>query len=263
MVQKAMVKELASLKQHNVYDLVSITSVPLGHEVIVSGWVFKQKADGTLKARLVAQGWGHVPGVDCGGTFAPECRIGSIRMVMAIAAEHNMDILKLDVQTAYLQSPVEENVYVKPAPGNGSQGNVMKLYKSLYGLRQSGKIGSAQLTTRWRTSNSYRDGRTRAFMSTDQRTAWSCFYYQVYVDDVLMVGSNTELIQTLKKALMERFAMRDMGNVSLIQGMKITGDLAEGRLKSARKRLSNPSCSDSACPNVILCTRPERARSSQ
>ena len=39
------------------------------------------------------------------------------------------------------------------------------------------KIGSAQLTTRWRTSDSYRHGRTRAFMSTYQRTAWSCFYY--------------------------------------------------------------------------------------
>lgn len=54
----------------------------------------------------MAQGWGKVPGVDCGGTFAPACRIGSTRIVMAIAAEHNMDILQLDVQTAYLQSPV-------------------------------------------------------------------------------------------------------------------------------------------------------------
>ena len=71
------------------------------------------------------------------------------------------------------------------------------------------------------------------------------------------------VFQTLKKALMERFAMEDMGSVSLVLGMQITRDRAEGKLKSARKRLSNPSGSDSACPNVILFTRPERARSYQ
>ena len=51
---------------------------------------------------------------------------------MAVAAEHDMDILQLDVQTAYLQSPVEEDVYVKPAPGYESQGNVMKLNVTLW-----------------------------------------------------------------------------------------------------------------------------------
>ena len=50
-------------------------------------------------------------------------------MFMGIAAEHDMDILQLDVQTAYFQSPVEEDVYVKPAPGYGSQGKMMKLNK--------------------------------------------------------------------------------------------------------------------------------------
>ena len=47
-------------------------------------------------------------------------------MAVAIAAEHVMDILQLEVQTAYLQSPVEEDVYVKPSPGYESLGNAMK-----------------------------------------------------------------------------------------------------------------------------------------
>ena len=58
----------------------------------------------------------------------------------------------------------------------------------------------------------------------------------LYVDDVLMVGSNTEIIQTLKKALMERFAMKDMSNVSLILGMPIARDRAEGRLKISQEK---------------------------
>ena len=38
--RKAMDEELASLKHHNVYDLVPMTSVPLGHKIIGYGWVF-------------------------------------------------------------------------------------------------------------------------------------------------------------------------------------------------------------------------------
>ena len=137
--------------------------------------VFNHKAYGTFKARLVARGWGQVPGVDGGGTFAPVCRIGIIRMVMAIAAEHNLGILQLDVKTAYLQSPVEEDVYVKPAPGYGSQGKVIKLNKSPYGVRQSEKIGSAQLITRWRTSDLYETAEPVRFCI--QIKGQHCFYY--------------------------------------------------------------------------------------
>ena len=132
-----MDKELASLNHHNVHDLVRMTSVPLDHKIIGSRWVFKQKVDGTFQARLVAHGWGQAPGVDCGGTFAPVCRNGSILTAMATAAENVMGKLQLHDQSAYLQSPVEEDVYVKPAPGYESQRNEMKPTRSLYGLRQS------------------------------------------------------------------------------------------------------------------------------
>lgn len=90
--RKEVDKEIASFKQHNVYDFVTIKSVPMGHNVIGSRWVFKQKTDGTFKARLVVQGWGQVSGMECSGTFAPVYRIGSIQMAMAIATDHDTNI---------------------------------------------------------------------------------------------------------------------------------------------------------------------------
>ena len=77
-------KEIASLEKHGVFDLVSITSVPAAHKVVATRWVFKSKADSTYKGRLVVQGFLQIPCVDCGGTFAPVCRLQSIRMMLAI-----------------------------------------------------------------------------------------------------------------------------------------------------------------------------------
>ena len=59
----AIDKEMDSLKDHDVYDLVPITSVPHDNKIKGSCFVFKQKTDGRFKARLVVQGYVQEPGV--------------------------------------------------------------------------------------------------------------------------------------------------------------------------------------------------------
>ena len=71
-------REMASLKERKVFKLVPRSAVPFGRRRINSKWVFKRKADGTYKGRLVAQGWNQGPGVDCGSTFAPVCKLQAI-----------------------------------------------------------------------------------------------------------------------------------------------------------------------------------------
>ena len=88
------------------------------------------------KTRLVAKGWNQVPGRDCGGTFAPVCRLQSILMVLAIAAEMNWEVVQLDVKTAFLYADIEEDVFVEMTPGYETTNRkgvqfVMKLGRSL------------------------------------------------------------------------------------------------------------------------------------
>ena len=109
--------EVASLEKHGVYELIPITSVPTGQRVIGMRWVNKIKADGTYRSRLVVLRWSQVPGIDCGGTFAPVCRLQSIRMMPAIAAQLGYEVFMLDVQTAFLNVDVEEDVFTKMPPG--------------------------------------------------------------------------------------------------------------------------------------------------
>ena len=138
-------KEIASLKKHGVYELVSSSSVSAEQKVVGSRWVNKIKANDLFKSCLVVLGWAQVPGIDCGGCFAPVYRLQSIRMMLAITAELDYEVLILNVQTAFLNADdVEEEVHVKMAPGYETYDKsgvpfVMKLKKRLYGLRQSAK----------------------------------------------------------------------------------------------------------------------------
>ena len=109
-----------SLQSHAVYDVVSPDSVPPEHKAIGTKWVFKVKADHTMKGRAVVQGWGQVPGIDCGCTYAPVCRIQSICMPLAIAASQDWNVLQLGVQSAFLNAEVQEEVYVKTSLDYGS-----------------------------------------------------------------------------------------------------------------------------------------------
>ena len=130
------------LIKHQVNDLVPITSVPAGSKIISSRWIYKLKADDMHKARVVVLGGGVVVGVHCGSTFAPMCRLQSIRMVRALAAEKNLGALQYDVPTALIKSPVDETIFVKMTPGreetdkNGVH-HVTRLRKRLYGIPQA------------------------------------------------------------------------------------------------------------------------------
>ncbi|CAN0307452.1 unnamed protein product, partial [Pylaiella littoralis] len=135
-------KEMDSLHELKVYKLVPRSTVPPGQKIINSKWVLKRKADNSYKARVVAQGWNQVHGLDCGNTFAPVCRLQSVRMVLAIAVEMDWEVIQLDVKTAFLYADIEEEVFVAQPPGYETKDKdggplVMRLEKSLYGLAQS------------------------------------------------------------------------------------------------------------------------------
>ena len=111
--QKAIEKEMTSLTENEVYDLVPITSAPKGQKIIGSRFVFKKKADGRFTARLVVQGYAQEAGIDYGKTFAPVCRIGGQRVLLAIACQHDWPVYQVDVQVAFLQSKIKDDVFVR------------------------------------------------------------------------------------------------------------------------------------------------------
>ena len=100
--REAAEKDIKSLQDLNVCKLVPRSTVPPGQNVIGTKWVFKVNANQTYKACLVAQGWNQVPGQDRGSTFAPVCKLQSVRIVLKIAAEMVWEVCQVDVKNASL-----------------------------------------------------------------------------------------------------------------------------------------------------------------
>ena len=254
-------KEVASLKKNNVYTLVPATAVPAGHKIVGSRWVYKVKADKFYKGRVVLLGWVQVPGVDCEGTFAPVCRLQSIRMVLAIAAEFDFECWQLDYNTAFLNAKVEEEVYVKMTPeyeelSNDGVPMAMRLLKSLYGLRQSprcwcGTVDEHVMELGFKSLKSdlcvyiYSEG-------------GAIYVLTVYVDDVLVLGKDRKALERIKRKLMGRFSITDMRDVSLVFGMEVTRDGTKGTVtitqenyvKSLLERYGMGNCNPAHTPVV-------------
>ena len=110
---EAMQAELAALHKNNTWEVVP---VPPGKKLIGYKWVYKVKlkVDGSLercKGMLVAKGFNQKFGVDYEETFSPVVKMGTIRMLLALAATHHWSVYQFDVNNAFLHGNLNEEVY--------------------------------------------------------------------------------------------------------------------------------------------------------
>jgi hypothetical protein len=133
----AMREEYDSLMTNNTWTLVALLA---GRKPVSCKWVFriKQGANGEVKrykARLVVRGFTQTYAVDYNETFALVAKFTSIRCILAL---EDMEIHQMDVETAFLNGELEEEIYMEQPQGFVHQGGehlVCKLQKSLYGWK--------------------------------------------------------------------------------------------------------------------------------
>jgi hypothetical protein len=95
----------------------TLEELPFGRKLIKCKWVFviKTKPNGSLdrfKARLVAKGCSQKYGVDFHETYSPTMKYDSIRIVLAIATQDDMDIRQFDIKRTFLHGDLEEEAYM-------------------------------------------------------------------------------------------------------------------------------------------------------
>ena len=153
MWREAMNEEMKSLDENNTYTL---TKLPEGKSLVGTRWVYtvKEKENGGVryKARYVAKGYSQVPEIDYFETFSLTAKIISIRLLMQLALDFSLDLHQMDVKTAYLNAPIDCELYVEQPEGfikysETGERLVCKLNKSLYGLKQSGRNWTSYCTT--------------------------------------------------------------------------------------------------------------------
>ncbi|RVW43508.1 Retrovirus-related Pol polyprotein from transposon RE1 [Vitis vinifera] len=188
---EAMQTEIAALHKNQTWDLVDR---PKDVNIIGCKWVYKlkYKPDGSVdryKARLVARGFNQTFGLDYFETFSPVVKAATIRIVLTIALSYRWELRQLDVQNAFLNGDLVEQVYMAQPPGflhPNHPNKVCKLKKALYGLKQSPrawftKLSSALLS--WGFNSSRTDSSMFVHFGTH-----STLIVLVYVDDIIVTG---------------------------------------------------------------------------
>ena len=219
----AIHEELESLKSKGVYE--EVDTLPPGRKAVACKWVLhvKRDKDGSIsrfKARLVAKGFTQIPGQDFTCTFAPIAHWDSIRSPLCIAANRDYSIRQLDVKSAYLNGPLEEEIYMKAPDGFTSSSRFWLLHKGLYGLRQAGRqwyltlhqaysdIGFSRCDSDWSVY-------TRRSPSAFSMSATS-------VDDIIVASDSQQESDLCARQINDKFLTTDCGDAEWILGCRIT-----------------------------------------
>ena len=197
--KKAMQNEIESLKHMKTWELVNL---PEGRKPLTCKWVFREKVDGRLKARIVARGFDQKPGIDYKETFAPVARHASICLLLSYAASEKLHIRTFDIKTAFLNGDLLEEIFIfQPEGFDDNSGRVCLLKKSLYGLKQAPKAWNDKFTNYLKR------------LKLDNTDDDPCIFYNetksvimgVFVDDGIIIGHDKSEIEEVLSKLARKF----------------------------------------------------------
>ena len=176
-------------------------------------------------ARLVAKGFRQVQGVDYDETFSPIAMLKSVRIILAIAAYFDYEIWQMDVKTAFLNGNLTEDVYMMQPEGfvdPNNAGKICKLHKSIYGLKQASQSWNIRFDEVVKGFGFIKNEEEACVYKKESGS--SVAFLILYVDDILMIGNDIPMLESIKTSLKNSFSMKDLREAAYILGIKIYRD---------------------------------------
>lgn len=230
---EAMTEELRSLEKNRTWILVD---PPKNQKIIGCKWIYKRKEgipgieNARFKARLVAKGFTQVEGVDFHEIFSPVVKHCSIRILLSIVTQFDLNLEQLDVKTAFLHGDLEETIYMHQPEGFvEDRSKVCLLKKSLYGLKQSPRQWYKRFDD-FLMNLSFQRCSYDSCVYTLRKHGELILYLLLYVDDILIACSSNEELDNLKARLNAEFEMKNLGEAKRILGMDIIRNRSRGEL---------------------------------
>lgn len=227
----ALDKEMRSCTEQQVWTLVRRDQLPPKANVLPCKEVFKLKLDerGAVvehKARFTPKGFRQKQGVDFFETFAHTGQYKTLRVALSLVAKWDHELAQFDVPTAFLNAPVDEDIYMELPEGYEQPGMVCKLHKSLYGLKQAprnwDKLVHTFITNDMAFKATVSD---RSLYFKRSRSGRLMMIYR-FVDD--MQGSyhadDAAEFQQSVALLQQRFKIKQLQTATWMLGMRIMRD---------------------------------------
>jgi transposase InsO family protein len=220
----AMDQEINSILQNKTWTEVEL---PKDRTCIGSKWVYKIKnsenpSEVTYKARLVAQGFTQKFGLDFDEVFAPVTKSSTFRLLLTISSANNLHVQQYDVKSAFLNGELQEEIFMKPPPGYPSTNKVLKLNKSLYGLKQAARVWN-QTLHKAMTNEGFIQSKFDECLYVLKTESNVC-YAIVHVDDMIFASDSLNVINTKTRALNESFELKNLGKIQTYLGIEVSRD---------------------------------------
>jgi transposase InsO family protein len=220
--KQAMQEEIQSLEDNQTWELAE----PLkGRRPVGSKWVFKIKDDGETirrKARLVAQGFSQKFGINYDEVFAPVVKTTTLRLLLSIAGKRKYVVRQYDVKTAFLNGKLEEEIYMRQPPGYSNGSQLLRLRKSIYGLKQAAKVWNDTLNDVLLRNHFERNEYDKCLYAREHNNTTT--YVLVHVDDILATGDSEEELIRVMTNVGKEFDIKDLGNIKHYLGMDVERD---------------------------------------
>lgn len=208
---------------------------PINDKVIDNRWVFRIKRDGDgkvakYKTRLVAKGFQQTDNFDFSEIYSPVARLETLRILLAVANQKRLKIHQMDVQGAFLYGNIEEEVYMEMPQGlRTNESKVCRLRKSIYGLKKSPRYWNDKINQVMEKLGFVRSKNDYCMYCKVSGT--SRLYISIYVDDLLIVGSDESEIAILKEKLSASFKVKDFGSASNYLDINIKQNLKNDKIE--------------------------------
>ncbi|CAL8139429.1 unnamed protein product [Prunus armeniaca] len=236
--KKSMDEEMKSLHKNETWKLVQL---PKGKKAIGCKWVYMEsleKDNIRFKARLIAKSYAHNEGIDYNEVFSHVVKHSSIRILLALVAQFDLELAQIDVKTAFLHGDLEKEIYMSQPEGfkvARKENWVCKLQKSLYGLKQSPRQWYKRFD-RFMIGHKYIRSHYDHCVYFRKLQDGTFIYLLLYVDDMLIACKSKVEIERLKTQLSNEFEMKDLGEARKILGVEIERDRAKGKIGLCQKQ---------------------------
>ena len=164
--------------------------------------------------------------IDFHEIFSHVVKMTSIKTILSLVAVEGLHLEQLDVKTTFLHGNLEEEIYTQQPHGyevKWKEKLVCRLKKSLYGLKQGPRQWYLKFD-KFMSEQGYTRCHFRHCVYIKTKNDGSYIILLIYLDDMLVAGSNMQEINVLKKKLANSFSMKDLGAAKQILCMRITRD---------------------------------------
>jgi histone deacetylase 1/2 len=198
--------------------------------------------------------------LDYDETFSPVVKSSTVRIILSIVVHLNWEVRQLDINNAFLNGNLKETVFMHQPEGYVDQtkpSHICKLNKAIYGLKQAPRAWYDSLRhtlLNWGFQNTKSDSSLFVLKEADHTT-----FLLIYVDDIIITGSNNKSLEAFISQLNLAFSLKDLGNLHYFLGIEVYRDNSGMYLKQTKyirdllKKFNMENAS--SCPTPMVTGR--------